>query len=356
MRSLGGSNGASALTGIEEQQRRRHNELARVFGGVIGEALADHTIIEIMVNEDGTVYVDRLYQGLQDTGERLAPIDVEDAIVTAASEMGQLVDAEHPTLSGELPLDGSRVQAFLPDVTTAPAIVIRKHRRQGDDGVPALTVADFKGAASTAEVPVEDAAPLATLTVPELLDVAIIQRWNVVISGGTQSGKTALGGAYLARMSALAPRDRIVTIEDTRELRCASHNKLMLKQSRYRSAAQLLKDSLRARPDRIIVGEVRDGAALDYLMACNTGHNGGFCTVHANDALDTLYRLEDLVQMAGVPVVARSIARAVDLIVTIRKMRDGSRRVVELARVADELGPDGRYQLEHLTPVWPQAV
>jgi len=355
MRNLA-TNGAAAFTGVEEQQRRRHNELARVFGGVIGEALADHAIIEIMVNEDGAVYVDRLYEGLQDTGERLAPIDVEDAIVTAASEMGQLVDAEHPTLSGELPLDGSRVQAFLPDVTTSPSIVIRKHRRQGDDGVPPLTVMDFSGNVDSDELASDLAPDLHALTVPQLLDLAIVQRWNVIISGGTQSGKTALGGAYLSRMSSLAPRDRIVTIEDTRELRCSSRNKLMLKESRYRTATQLLKDSLRARPDRIIVGEVRDGAALDYLMACNTGHNGGFCTVHANDALDTLYRLEDLVQMAGVPIVPRSIARAVDLIVTIRKMRDGSRRVVELARVADDLGPDGRYRLEYITPVWRQAA
>ena len=339
------------VTGIDEHRRRRRAELARVFGGVIGEALADPSIIEIMVNEDGAVFVDRLLEGMHDTGARMAPIDVEDAIVTAASEMGTVVDAEHPTLSGELPLDGSRVQAFLPPVTTGPALIIRKHRRQGEDGVAALTVGDFRGA----EVPHDNATasdyPLRDLTVPELFRHTIRERWNVIISGPAQSGKTAFGGAFLAEISAQCPDDRIVTIEDTRELRCSSRNKLMLKQAPQRCAGLLLKDALRARPDRIIFGEVRDGAAHDLLMSWNTGHNGGFCTIHANDPLDSLYRLEDLVAQAGVAVVPRAIARAVDLIVTIRKARDGRRAIVDLVRVNDAL-IDGQYDLHPLEPRW----
>jgi len=319
------SNGAHV-----ESDRRRRVELARVLGSTIGGALADPNVVEIMVNPDGAVWIDRLVGGMVATDLRLTAWEVEDAIAAIASELGTTVDASMPTLQGELPLDGSRVQAFLPPATEAPALIIRKR--------------------ATRVIPLDDYVDAGILARNhrDLIRDAVRDRRNLLIAGSTGSGKTTFANGILGEIAELTPADRLILLEDTRELQCPSPNKLFLRKSAARSLTQLLQDTLRSRPERIVFGEVRDGSAHDFLMALNTGHGGSFTTIHANGAYDALLRLEDLVQLAGVPAVPRAIARAIHLIVFLVRTGD-HRRVTEFA-VVDGVAADGTYHLHFIDP------
>ncbi len=335
------SDSAATLSdGREEARRRRRAELENRFGGVIGRALADPRVTDVVVNPDGCIYVDRLYEGPVRLEETLSPAAIENAIITAAGELGVVVDEQSPVLQGELPLDGSRLLGLVPPVVTSPALAIRKHRRQGVDDVPALTMSDY----------VQD--ELMPANFAPLLEAAVVARQNVLICGSTGSGKTTLGGAYLSLITSLAPEQRIVTIEDTYELYCTSQNRVALREAEHRSMRQLLKDSMRLRPDRIVFGEVRDAAAHDLIMSWNTGHNGGFCTVHANNVREALSRIEVLVQQAGVPVIPAYIAMAIQVIVGMQRETAGRyrRRVTEFAYVRGHR--NGAYELDWIEPQW----
>jgi type IV secretion system protein VirB11 len=311
-----------------EAHRRRHQELARVLGSTIGDALANPNVVEVMVNEDGVVWIDQLVGGLRETELRMAAIEVENAIATVASALGKAVDRRNPSLQGELPLDGSRVQAFVPPATqSAPVLVIRKKASR------IFTLGEYVARGMLAPAH------------RDLLEMAVRGRRVVLIVGGTGSGKTTLVNALLAATAEATPRDRLIIIEDTCELQSPSRNKVHLIKSETRSYRQLLKESLRARPDRIVFGELRDEAAFDFLMALNTGHRGSFSTIHANSARDALTRLEDLVRIAGHPAVPSTVARAIDLLVFIERRGD-TRRVTEVASVGG-LTAGGDYQLEY---------
>jgi len=319
----------STLAVEAEAHRRRHQELVRVLGATIGDALANPNVVEVMVNEDGAVWIDQLVGGLRETELRMAPIEVENAIATIASALGKAVDRRNPSLQGELPLDGSRVQAFVPPATqSAPALVIRKKAGR------IFTLGEYVARGMLAPGH------------RDLLETAVRGRRVVLIVGGTGSGKTTLVNALLAATAEATPRDRLVIIEDTCELQSPSRNKVHLIKSETRSYRQLLKESLRARPDRLVFGELRDEAAFDFLMALNTGHRGSFSTIHANSARDALTRLEDLVRIAGHPAVPSTVARAIDLLVFIERTGD-TRRVTEVASVGG-LIVGGDYQLEYL--------
>jgi len=337
--SRNGTTGSAELGGRDEQRLRRRDELQRVFGGVIGEALSDPMVTEVMVNPDGAVYVDRLFAGMtEEPIARLKPRDVLNAIITVAGELGTIIDEANPSLQGELPLDGSRLQAWIPPAVRAPTLVIRKHRRQGIDGVPALRIADY---IRDKTIPPNFAA---------LLHQAVIDRRNVIIVGATSSGKTTFGGAFLDLVSELTPCDRIVTIEDTYELYCKSKNWVPLHSSETLSMRTLVKQTLRARPDRIVIGEVRDEAAHDVMMAWGTGHSGGLCTIHAQGVVDAFDRIEMLVQLSNYPVVPKTIAKAVHLVVALVREPGGPRRVTEMTYVHGWKG--GEYQLEFVEPEW----
>jgi len=312
-----------------EAHRRRHQELARVLGATIGDALANPNVVEVMVNEDGVVWIDQLVGGLRETELRMAAIEVENAIATVASALGKAVDRRNPSLQGELPLDGSRVQAFVPPATqSAPVLVIRKRARR------IFTLGEYVARGMLAPAH------------RQVLEMAVRSRRVILIVGGTGSGKTTLVNALLAATAEATPRDRLIIIEDTCELQSPSRNKVHLIKSETRSYRQLLKESLRARPDRLVFGELRDEAAFDFLMALNTGHRGSFSTIHANSARDALTRLEDLVRIAGHPAVPSTVARAIDLLVFIERTGD-ARRVTEVASVGG-LTAGGDYQLEYL--------
>ncbi|MDQ0562994.1 P-type conjugative transfer ATPase TrbB [Rhizobium mesoamericanum] len=181
-----------------------------------------------------------------------------------------------------------------------------------------------------------------------VLRSAIASRMNIVISGGTGSGKTTLANAVIAEIVATAPEDRMVILEDTAEIQCAAENAVALHTSDSVDVARLLKSTMRLRPDRIIVGEVRDGAALTLLKAWNTGHPGGVTTVHSNTAMSALRRLEQLTAEASQQPMREVIGEAVDLVVSIERTGRG-RRVRDVINVEGLKG--ATYQTEHYAQI-----
>jgi type IV secretion system protein VirB11 len=301
------------------------------MGPAIAAALTDPLVTEIMVNPDGALRLDRLGEGRSDTGARLEPAEVERIIRLVAGHARTEVDAGSPIVSAELPPHGSgageRFEGLLPPVSTSPCFSIRK---------PAARIYRLIDYVSDG-VMTADAA--------RLLSLAVVERRNILVAGGTSSGKTTLANALLAELAALD--ERVILIEDTRELQCAAPDTVALRtRAGSVTMADLVRSTLRLRPDRIIVGEVRGGEALDMLKAWNTGHPGGIATLHANSAISSLYRLEQLIQEA-VPIVPRRlIAEAVDLIAFIEG-RGKARRISCIAAV-EGIVPAGDYAVRPL--------
>lgn len=289
---------------------RRRSALARALGLNIAEALAAPDVVEVLINADGRVWIDRAGGGLLLTEHRIIANDRETAIRLLAHEAGETVGEDRPALATILPDSAARVQALLPPLVEAPVLAIRKR--------PSVifTLDDY----------VRDG--FATSDQAALLREAVASKQNIVVAGGTGSGKTTLLNALLAE-SAFADA-RVVILEDTAELQIASANAVQLLTKRTDPTVtmrELVQMTLRLRPDRIVVGEVRDGAALEVLKAWNTGHPGGLLTLHANSAVDALARLEDLCMEAIGAPPKRLIASAVDLVVFIA--RSGGKRAIQ---------------------------
>jgi type IV secretion system protein VirB11 len=319
---------------IPESADRRRAMLRTALGPAIAAALADPMVIEVMVNPDGALRLDRLGSGRCDTGVVLDAVRTERIIRLVASQARAEVHGESPIVSAELPphdegLAGERFEGLLPPVSTGPCFAIRK---------PAAKIyglADYV------------AAGIMAAETANLLSLAVVERRNILVAGGTSSGKTTLANALLAE---LAARDeRVILIEDTRELQCAAPDTVALRtRTGLVAMADLVRSTLRLRPDRIIVGEVRGGEALDMLKAWNTGHPGGIATVHANSAPAALSRLEQLIQEAVVTAPRRLIAEAIDLVAFIEGRGTG-RRVRSLLAV-EGVSQSGDYALRALTP------
>lgn len=310
-----------------ESQGRRRAMLRTAMGPAIAAALADPTVIEVMVNPDGSLRLDRLGEGRIDTGVRLDPAEVERIIRLVASHIRVEVHTGNPVVSAELPDTGERFEGLLPPVSAAPCFAIRK------PAAKVYTLADYL--ADRILTPVQ----------AECLRRAVVERRNILIAGGTSSGKTTLANALLAEMADLD--ERIILIEDTRELQCAAEDCVALRtKPGVVSMAHLVRSTLRLRPDRIIIGEVRGGEALDMLKAWNTGHPGGIATIHANSARAALYRLEQLIQESVVTVPRRMIAETIDLVVFIQG-RGLARRIEAIAEVTGVAG-DGDYQINEI--------
>lgn len=294
---------------------RQIDALKRALGYEVEALLNDPGVIEVLLNPDGSLWVERLgAHGL----ERVHSIDQVRAmsiITTVASLLGTTVTAERPILECELPLDGSRFEALIPPVVQAPTFSIRKKA----------------SAVFTLDQYVNQG--IMTDRQSERIQAAIEQRKNILVAGGTGTGKTTLANALLDHISKRAAEHRIVIIEDTRELQCQAPNTVYLRTSDQVDMTQLLRATMRLRPDRIVVGEVRDRSALALLKAWNTGHPGGVGTVHANDAAAALVRVGQLVQEAGVPPAPDLIAEAVNVVVSIQRER-GSRRIGEIVEVS----------------------
>jgi type IV secretion system protein TrbB len=307
---------------------RKVAALRQAMGPVIAAALADRLVVEVMVNADGKIWIDRIGEGRSFTGERLAASDADRILRLLADHVGEVVTRDRPRISATLPETGERFQgAFMP-IVSSPAFAIRKRPEV------VFTLDDY------VERGFLDPAMAAVLR------AAAGSRQNLLIAGGTGSGKTTLANAILAEPAFAA--DRVVLIEDTAELQCAAADKVEMLTKRTDppvTMTDLVRDTLRLRPDRIIIGEVRDGSALDLLKAWNTGHPGGLATIHANSAEEALTRLEDLIGEVTQRVPYRAIAQAINLVVFIERTATG-RRIRSVLRV---LGREGdTYRLEQV--------
>ncbi|WP_157016611.1 P-type conjugative transfer ATPase TrbB [Mesorhizobium xinjiangense] len=298
--------------------------LRTALGSAIAGFLEDPAIVEVMLNPDGRLWVDRLSEGLTATDQNLSAADGERIIRLVAHHVGAEVHTGSPRVSAELPETGERFEGLLPPVVAAPTFAIRK------PAVAVFTLGDYV------------ATGIMLASQAEALRIAVAERRNILVAGGTSTGKTTLTNALLAEVSKTS--DRVVLIEDTRELQCTAPNLVAMRtKDGVATLSDLVRSSLRLRPDRIPIGEVRGSEALDLLKAWGTGHPGGVGTIHAGTAIGALRRLEQLIQEAVVTVPRALIAETIDL-VAVLSGRGGARRLSELAHV-EGLGPDGDYRV-----------
>jgi P-type conjugative transfer ATPase TrbB len=303
--------------------------LRTALGPAIAAWLEEPAVVEVMLNPDGRLWVDRVSAGLVDTGHVLSAADGERIIRLVAHHVGVEVHARAPRVSAELPETGERFEGLVPPVVTAPAFAIRK---------PAALVFTL-----------DDYAEAGTMTRQQAqwLRGAVTDRRNILVAGGTGTGKTTLTNALLAEVAKTA--DRVVLIEDTRELQCRTPNLVVLRtKDDVASLSDLVRSSLRLRPDRIPIGEVRGAEALDLIKAWGTGHPGGVATIHAGTALGALRRMEQLIQEAVITVPRALIAETIEVIAVLNG-RGADRRLAELVRV-EGLDAQGDYRLASLSP------
>ena len=313
---------------IHHLNREAISRGARMLRTALGPSIAlwleDASVVEVMLNPDGRLWIDRLAGGLVDTGERLSPDDGERIVRLVAHHVGAEVHPGSPRVSAELPETGERFEGLLPPVVAAPAFAIRK------PAVAVFTLDDYV------------AAGIMRSKQAETLRAAVADRRNILVAGGTSTGKTTLTNALLAEVAKTT--DRVVLIEDTRELQCKAPNLVALRtKDGVVSLSDLVRSSLRLRPDRIPIGEVRGAEALDLLKAWGTGHPGGIGTIHAGTAIGALRRLEQLIQEAVVTVPRALISETIDLIAVLSG-RGSARRLTELA-IVEGLAPDGDYRI-----------
>jgi len=300
---------------------RAKKKLERDMGPELLTALNDPKTVEVMLNADGKLWCERLGEPMKCIGT-LRPAQAQAIIETIAGYHNKEVTHSSPLLEGELPLDGSRFAGQLPPVVPSPTFAIRKR------AVAIFTLNDY----------VEQG-----IMTPEQRDVivkAIRDHRNILVIGGTGSGKTTLVNAIIHEMVMQFPHERIVIIEDTGEIQCVAENFVQYHTSIDVSMTALLKTTLRMRPDRVLVGEVRGPEALDLLMAWNTGHEGGAATLHANNAKAGLDRLAMLISMHpdSPRPIEPLIAQAVHIVVHIARSEnpDGkkTRKVEEILEVS----------------------
>jgi P-type conjugative transfer ATPase TrbB len=300
--------------------------LRTALGPAIATFLEDPSIVEVMLNPDGRLWIDRLSGGLEDSGRTMSAVDGERIVRLVAHHVGAEVHPGSPRVSAELPETGERFEGLLPPVVAAPAFAIRK------PAVAVFTLDDYA------------AAGIMTAGQAAVLREAVAARKNILVAGGTSTGKTTLTNALLAEIAGTT--DRVVLIEDTRELQCRAPNLVALRtKDGVASLSDLVRSSLRLRPDRIPIGEVRGAEALDLLKAWGTGHPGGVGTIHAGTALGALRRLEQLIQEAVVTVPRALIGETIDLVAVLRG-RGSERRLAELGLVAGLDPATGDYRVQ----------
>ncbi len=303
---------------------RRIRMLRTAMGPLIAAALEDPDVVEVMLNPDGALWIDRLSSGRSATGESLSAADGERIIRLVAAHVGTEVHRGQPLLTAELPETGERFEGILPPAAPGPAFALRKR------AVGVIGLADY---VSDGILSAEQA---------EFLRHAVRERQNVLIAGGTSTGKTTLANALLAEIA--ATNDRVLVLEDTVELQCAARDHVPLRtRAGVVSMTELVRATMRLRPDRVIVGEVRGGEALDLIKVWGTGHPGGIATLHASSAHGALLRLEQLILEVAMTPPRALIAEAVNVIVFIAG-RGRARQVQTVARVTGFNG--NGYQLD----------
>ena len=280
--------------------QRNLAKLHREMGPTIEAAMRDKSIVEVMLNPDGRVWVDRLGSGMEVicTMNETAALQM---LGTVAHMLGGVINPQNPKVEGELPGDGSRVEGVIYPIVQKPSFNLRKK--------------------ASAVFPLEEyvQAGRALESDHEVLKEAILTRKNILVVGGTGTGKTTFANALLHEMSRLCPTHRVVILEDTVELQCTLENLVQMRTNDTVSMQDLLKIAMRQRPDRIILGEVRGPEALSMTKAWNTGHPGGICTVHANDARAGLVRVEQLISEISITPMKELIGEAIDVVVYLRR-------------------------------------
>lgn len=287
----------------------RFNERLDFLFKDIKPYLVNDDVCEIMVNDDSKIWIDTFSKGLVYTGKILTNDIVSNIIVQIANHSHKICNKDNPLLEAEIL--NMRFQGFLsPDIVKNSSFCIRKHAKKIfnlDDYVHNKTMTKYQ---------------------QEIIIQAIYNRKNIIVAGGTGSGKTTLVNALLFEIAKL--NNRVIIIEDTKELKCDAQNKLALISTKTTSMEDLLRATLRSRPDRIIVGEVRGSEAFTLINAWSTGHKGGISTVHSNSAFHTLTRIETLVGFGTDKVQPSIIVDAIDVIIYIKKTPTG--RVIEEIR------------------------
>lgn len=297
---------------------RRIRMLRTAMGPLIAAALEDPDVVEIMLNPDHTLWVDRLSSGRAPMGAELSEADGERIILLVAAHVGAEVHRGQPLLTAELPETGERFEGILPPAAPGPAFALRKR---------AVGVIPLERYVADGMMTAEQAA---------FLRDAVRERQNILIAGGTSTGKTTLANALLAEIAATG--DRVLVLEDTVELQCAARDHVPLRtRAGVVSMTELVRATMRLRPDRVIVGEVRGGEALDLIKVWGTGHPGGIATIHAGSAVGALLRLEQLILEVAVNPPRALVAEAVNVVIHIAG-RGRKRRIESIARV---LGFDG---------------
>lgn len=281
------------------------------LGEKINAYFEDEDIIEIMLNDDKTVWVDSLTKGMYFTGIILENTEAMKIINTVATFMEAKIDKENPRMSAELPDTGFRFESVIPPNTDNPIFTIRKK------SILIFTLDDYVRMGSLTEFQ------------KGVIEKAINDYKNILIVGGTSTGKTTFANACIG---AIPKRDRLVILEDTKEIRSLCPNKVSLKTSMYTSMEELFYSTMRLRPDRIIVGEIRGATSLDLLTAWNSGHSGGVSTIHSDSTEGALEQLEQYNQRKSVDKQQKLIGKAVDLVVVLKRV-NGERKVVEIKEV-----------------------
>jgi type IV secretion system protein TrbB len=307
-----------------ESLERRRAMLRTALGPVISGWLDEPKVVDVLLNPDGSLWVERLGQERLPTGETLSPADAERIIRLVADHVGAEAHAQSPIVSAELPETGERFEGLLPPVATAPMFAIRRQ------AAPDLTLADYVEAGVMRD------------TEAAFLDEAMRKRLNVVIAGDAKTGKTTLARTLL--LIAAETGDRLILLEDRREILLPHGNVVpLLAKDGVASLSDLVRSALRLSPDRIPVGEVRGREAIDLLDAWSTGHSGGVATIHAKSPVGALYRFEQLCLRTIANPPRELIAETVDIVVLV-VFRNGRRRIEEIVEVAG-LDDRGGYRL-----------
>ncbi len=287
-------------------------------GELILNALENPSVVEIMLNPDGKLWIEEYGKDQEHIGN----IDEDKArliLSLVASGLNVTVTSLTPIIEGNFPLDGSRFEGTYPPIVTKPSFSIRKKANK--------------------IIPLSEYLSHGVITekVIEIIKQAVLDKKNIIVAGGTSTGKTTFVNAVIDVFSELCPKDRLLIMEDTPELQSASENTVFFRSNDLANITMqsLTKVCMRYAPKRILVGEVRDRAALELLKAWNTGHPGGIGTLHANSAEEALMRMEELTEEAGNGEKRKLIGRAVDLIVFMEKTKDNLRQLSKIIEVKE---------------------
>jgi type IV secretion system protein VirB11 len=312
---------------MTETETRLIKSLEHNFGPLVLEAFRDPDVTDIMLNHDSRLWVQR--EGQKSLIGQIDRAQAQHIISLVGSSMNMTVKEDVPIVRGIVPVYGHRFEGMIPPIVDAPIFAIRKK------AVRIFLMEEYV------------AQGIMTENVYRAIDDAIINRGNMLVIGGTNSGKTTLVNAIIERMFRLCAQDRLVIIEDAAELQSGSPNVVFLRSSLAINVQRLVEACMRLNPDRILFGEVINGAALDLLKSWNTGHPGGLSTIHANSAEGGLFRMQALISEVSVTPMHDLIGEAVDLCIFIQAAGK-SRRITQVAKVLGYNSNDKRYNLEYI--------